>query len=369
MGDAFAQHIDTRFAGDEYHPPLQTGKLNGDTDLQQLFRLSNSPFLTRLLCSPLFRICHHLVLTSPVYASLFMSSPSSPSPSRCPSPLSSSSVLTVRSSLPRCAVVTFARKDDRLLWEPRARQNTGGLGARVGDINDAFKLHELSCRALALSRKNENADENKNNDNNKRCSNSITTATSAITTTTITNSNSNTSNRYTFSEESHDTAYTPPQMTPSTSLRTSAQKTTRSRRRGLHCSLSVLSCMGLSRRRASECSEEQEQGGVGMHKRSGRSSIVQGKKDQSVSNQVMWIAPTSWNEISSTNQETTAPWDDLISINSAIRDICDHSNDCGDASCTKGGAARKAKRLHSSGLIASIDSTSNCSSWRLRKAS
>lgn len=59
--------------------------------------------------------------------------------------------LMSRGSLPRCAVVNFCREGDIVRWTPRARENTGGMAARVKDFDDAFQLEELSSRTFGLS--------------------------------------------------------------------------------------------------------------------------------------------------------------------------------------------------------------------------
>ena len=59
--------------------------------------------------------------------------------------------LMSRGSLPRCAVVNFCREGDVVRWTPRARENTGGMAARVRDFDDAFQLEELSSRTFGLS--------------------------------------------------------------------------------------------------------------------------------------------------------------------------------------------------------------------------
>lgn len=56
-----------------------------------------------------------------------------------------------RASLPRCAVVNFCRDGDVVRWTPRARENTGGMAARVRDFDDAFQLEELSSRTFGFS--------------------------------------------------------------------------------------------------------------------------------------------------------------------------------------------------------------------------
>lgn len=56
-----------------------------------------------------------------------------------------------RSTLPRCAVVNFRREGDVVRWTPRARENTGGMAARVRNFDDAFQLEELSSRNFGFS--------------------------------------------------------------------------------------------------------------------------------------------------------------------------------------------------------------------------
>lgn len=56
-----------------------------------------------------------------------------------------------KSSLPRCAVVNFTKDGHLIKWTPRARENTGGMAARVRDFDDAFQLEELSSRTFAFS--------------------------------------------------------------------------------------------------------------------------------------------------------------------------------------------------------------------------
>lgn len=74
------------------------------------------------------------------------------------SPLSSSTG-TRTTQLPRCAVVNFRRDGNVLRWTPRARENTGGMAARVKDFDDAFQLEELSSRTFGFSMRNVHRDD------------------------------------------------------------------------------------------------------------------------------------------------------------------------------------------------------------------
>lgn len=182
----------------------------------------------------------------------------SPSPSSSSS-ASSSCAHTFRSSLPRCAVVTFTRKDDILVWEPRVSFNTGGLGARVGDFHDAFKLHEFSSRALAFSMYNNDEEREDLNFSTLKFRDSISTR-------------------------------SPPPSYP-TFVRTPSPPPSprQGARNRLYCS--VLSCVGLAKRGANRCDDEAIRMDIEVLKRFGCSPSFVSRKGRPESKRLLRLPP------------------------------------------------------------------------------